>query len=135
MATALRHVENATFVTFTVEAAQAVTQWHAVELAAAGVRDAQVNSDTIIGIARHSAAAGERVEVTMLGPIESCVVAAAGVTIGLKVQAAATGLVEDAAAHDSSGATDDSILGMAMQTGTSGQIVGVMLMASNRGSA
>ena len=134
MSTALRKLEHATFATFTVEAGQTVTLNRLVQLSAAGVRLATAGSDTVIGIARTTQAATERVDVTLYSHIEAVDVGTNGSTAGVKQQGVATG-VEDAAAHDSSGGTDDAIVGVAMQTGVVGDVIGMMMLLNNRGSA
>jgi hypothetical protein len=90
--------------------------------------------DAIIGIALDTCAAGTECRVALLGPVIPMLVGTGGSTYGVKQQPLADG-VTDAAAHDSSGAVDDVIIGLAMQSGAHDDMIGVMVMPSNRGAA
>jgi|TARA_R110002110_G_scaffold166496_4_gene367098 hypothetical protein len=134
MSTAIRRLAHATLAEFTVATGQAATEGG---LATASAADGEVQDgigDDGIGIFRATAAAGARVEVTLFGGVEVVTVGANGATYGTKAIAVA-GAFEDAPAHDSSGATDNAIYGIFMQSGVAGDKVGMMLTASNRGSA
>ncbi len=134
MSTATRRLAHATIAEFTVAAGQTATEGG---LATASANDGEAQDgtgDDGIGIFRASAAAGARVEVTLFGAIEMVTVGAAGATYGSKAVAVGATFV-DAPAHDSSGATDNAIYGIFMQTGVAGDKVGMLLTASNRGSA
>jgi len=137
MSTATRKLNNATFGVYTVAAGQTTTAGRAVVLSGAddAVATAGVGSDLVIGIARETKTAAERVEVTLFAPVEAVEVGAGGATRGTKAVVLANGLFQDAPAHDSSGATDDAIMGIFMQSGVSGDFVGLMLCPGNRGSA
>lgn len=133
MSTALRKLKNATYHTFTVAAGQAVTVGELVVMASdTTVQDAGGASDLGIGIAVASAVAGARVDVYLLGPVVPVAVGTGGATRGTKAVAVADGFT-DSAAHDSDGTGNASIYGIFMQTGTVGQVVGLMLAAGNRG--
>jgi hypothetical protein len=136
MSTALRKVTHATFHTFTVAAGQATTAGELVVLATdTTVQDAGGASDLGIGVAATTQAAGERVDVYLFGPVIPVEVGTGDATRGTKAIHAADGFT-DAAAHDSSGATDEAIYGVFMQSGTVGQIVGLMFgLNGNRGAA
>ncbi len=136
MSTALRKITHATIHAFTVAAGQVVTEGELVVLASATtVQDAGAATDLGVGIAVESAAAGVRVDIYLLGPVLPVIVGTGDCTFGNKAIAAADGFT-DAAAHDSSGGTDEAIYGVFMQTGTVGQRVGLMIgLNGNRGAA
>jgi hypothetical protein len=90
--------------------------------------------DATFGIAMDTCTAGEECRVFCYGPVKSCIVGTGASTYGVKQQYVADG-VTDAAAHDSSGTTDDFIVGIAMQSGSALDRIGVMLIPCNRGAA
>jgi len=136
MSTALRKFEFAHIKEYTVAAGQSATLGRAVLLSGADttIGTAGAGSDLAIGIALETAAAGARCQVALFGPVVAVVVGTGNATRGKKAILAADGLI-DAPAHDSSGATDNQIYGIFMQSGVATNIVGMMLAPSNRGSA
>ncbi len=136
MSTALQLTNQATKREFTVAAGQTATLGMMAILSGANdeVATAGAGVDTGIGIFQATAAAGARVEVTLFGPVERVLVGTGGATRGTKATWVADGFT-DAPAHDSSGGTDDEIWGIFMQSGVATDRVGLMLGASNRGSA
>ena len=72
------------------------------------------------------------VEIYLFGPVIPVTVGTGGATRGTKAVAVADGFT-DAATHDSDGTGNESNYGVFMQTGTAGQIIGMMLMVGNRG--
>ena len=133
MSTATRKLEHATFATFTVETGQVSTEKLLMQLSASGVRLASAGSDTIIGVARSTQIAGERVDITLFSHIEAMTVGTGGATAGAKQLNVATG-VTDATAHDSDGTTNEAIVGTAMQTAVATAVIGVMMTLSSRGA-
>lgn len=93
-------------------------------------------SDLTLGVALTGGAAGALVQVLHYGPIAKVLVGTGGATFGKKAYfpAAVDGFT-DAPAHDSSGATDGSTLGVFMNSGAAGDYVGMMMVLGNRGSA
>jgi len=136
MSTALRKREFATFWTATVAAGQTATLGRLAIFAAADdqVQTAGSGSDLTIGVFKETAAASARVEIQLWAPVVPVVVGTGGATRGTKAVGVADGIT-DAAAHDSSGTTDNAIVGIFMQSGIAGDTVGMMLMPGNRGSA
>lgn len=133
---ALKKLDYATIMTFTVATGQTATKGKHVLLSGSdnAVATAGANSDLAVGIALHSAAAGAEVQVALLGPVIPTLVGTGGSTRGTKQVIVADG-VTDCAAHDSSGATDNSVVGIAMQSGVAGDLIGMMQTLGNRGSA
>lgn len=136
MSTALSLLNNATIRSFTVASGQTATLGNAAILSGADneVDDAGSGSDLAIGVFLATAAAGARVEVALFGPVVPVLVGTGGATRGTKATLVADGFT-NAPAHDSSGATDNVIYGIFMQTGVATDRVGMILCASNRGSA
>lgn len=131
----LKKIDHATIGTFTVTATKAATKGFAVIISGnMTVEDAGASDDTIIGVALETATAGNRVQVGLLGPVYPMVVGTGDVTRGKKQKPVSTGIT-DAPAHDSSGATDNIIVGIALESGVAGDLVGVMLTLGNRGAA
>lgn len=135
-ARALKKLDFATIITYKVAAGQAATLGRPVLLSAADdeVATAGANSDLAVGVPLNTAAAGAEVQVALLGPVVPTLVGAGGSTRGTKQVLVADG-VTDCAAHDSSGATDNAVVGIAMQSGVAGDLIGMMLTLGNRGSA
>lgn len=141
MSTALRKLENATFVECLVAAGE-VTYAGRLVVVDSGVgdnyvKDAGAATDLGIGIAREtltSSTGVQRCQVTLLAPVEAVTVGTGGATVGKKAVATTDGFT-DAATHDSDNTGNSSIYGIFMQTGTAGQTVGLMLGAGNRGNA
>src|SRR5262245_32380914 len=133
---AKKKIDFAHISTYTVASAKTVTKGFPVIFSGSDteIEDAGANSDLLIGVALNGGAAGERVQVLHPAPIVPMKCGTGGTTRGKKQKMAADG-VFDAPAHDSSGATDDSIVGIAMQSGVAGDTVGVMPTFHNRGSA
>ena len=122
--------------TFTVAANKVVTKGMPVNQDGADdmVEDAGAAHDTIIGFALDSGTAGQRVRVALSGPVVMVLVGTGDSTRGTK-QIPVTDGVTDAAAHDSSGATNDVIVGIALQSGVAGDLIGMIQTPGNRGSA
>lgn len=136
MSTALRKFEFAHIKEYTVAAGGAATLGRLAILSGADttVDVGGAGVDTGIGVFLTTAVAGARAQVALFGPIVSVVVGTGGATRSTKAIAVADGFT-DAPAHDSSGGTDNQIYGIFMQSGIATDRVGMMLMASNRGSA
>ncbi len=139
MSTATRRLAHATIAEFDVEAGGVTTLGKPVSFSATAgeIVDTAAGADDAIGIARASVAAidtARRVQVTLFAPVEVVLVGTGGATEGEKAVVVADGLT-DAPTHDSSGATDDAIYGIFMQSGSATERVGMQVMASNRGSA
>ena len=137
MSTATRRLAHATIAEFNVIAGQVTTLGKPVSLTSGEVKDTASGADDAIGIARASVTAGatnRRVQVTLWAPVEVVLVGTGGATESTKAVVVADGMT-DAPAHDSSGGTDDAIYGIFMETGAATERVGMMVMASNRGSA
>jgi hypothetical protein len=133
MSTALRKLEHCTFKEYIVAASQSVTIGELVVLASdTTIQDAGGASDLGIGVATASATDGARVEVYLFGPIIPVAVGTGGATRGTKAKAAADGFT-DASTHNSDGTGNESTYGIFMQTGTVGQVVGMMVAVGNRG--
>jgi hypothetical protein len=98
------------------------------------VQNAGATDDNLICIFLESATAGNRVQGLLPGPVVPMLVGTGGVTRGKKVVTVSDG-VADAPAHDSSGATDGIITGIAYESGVAGDMVGVIPTFFNRGSA
>ena len=94
--------------------------------------------DTGIGVFLDSVLSGDTDRGARIacfgGGILRVKVGTGGATFGKKAAYVADGFT-DAAAHDSSGATNDAIYGTFMQTGVAGDFVGLLPAVSNRGSA
>lgn len=133
---ALKKLDFATIMTFVVATGQAATKGRHVLLSGSDneIATAGANSDLAIGIALNTAAAGAEVQVALLGPVIPALVGTGGSTRGTKQVLVADGIT-DCAAHDSSGATDNSVVGIAMQSGSAGDLIGVVQTLGNRGSA
>jgi hypothetical protein len=135
MSTALRKFEFAHIKEYTVVAGGSATLGYlAILTAATTVDDGATGSDLGIGVFLGAAAAGERVEVALMGPVVPVTVGTGGATLGLKAIFLNDGFT-DAPAHDSSGATNNAIYGVFMETGVAGDRVGMMMALGNRGSA
>lgn len=138
MSTAFRQIEYGTKHNFMVATGQAATKG---KLAIFGSSDTTVQngvstSDTGIGIFMATAAADTQVDVLLFAPVMPVLVGTGGCTRGKKaIVASANDGFTDAPAHDSSGATDNIIYGIFMQSGSAGDTVGMMVAPSNRGSA
>jgi hypothetical protein len=132
---ASQQLQYCTMMTLTVTTAKATTKGMSVIMSGNHtVEDATLTDDTIVGVAMETKTAGQRVEVAMLGPVIPMKVGTGDTTRGKKQIPVATGIT-DAPAHDSSGATDGIIVGIALESGVAGDFVGVMLTLGNRGSA
>ncbi len=136
MSSAVRKLEHCTFKEYTVAAGQAVTAGELVVMASdTTVQDAGGASDLGIGIAKVSQTAGLRVELYMFGPIVPVAVGTGGATRGTKAVAVADGFT-DGAAHDSDGVVNTSPYGVFVESGTAGQVKGMMLaLNGNRGTS
>lgn len=138
MSTAFRKIDFGTVGTFTVASGQSATKG---KLAIFGSSDTTVQngvstSDTGIGIFMATAAADAQVDVLLFNHVMPVLVGTGGCTRGKKaIFASADDGFTDAPAHDSSGATDNIIYGIFMQSGSAGDTVGLMCAPSNRGSA
>ena len=134
MSSAIRRLAHATIGTFIVAAGETATLG---KLATVGAADGDVQDgtgDDGIGIFRESGVPGDRVQVTLFGAVEVVTVGTGGASYGEKAIHVATGFT-DATAHDSSGATEEAIYGVFMETGAAGERIGMMLTISNRGAA
>lgn len=137
MSTATRKLNFVTIGNYTVAATKTATEGELLILSGADneVEDANGASDLGIGIAVHSAAAGQPVEVYHPAPIIPVKVGTGGATRGKKAVNVADGFTDAAYPHDSSGATDQAIYGIFMESGLAGTVVGMMPIFSNRGAA
>jgi len=135
VSTALRKFEFAQIIAFTVEAAGTATVGRLASFGASDttVQDTVAAADDAIGVFLTGGTAGDRVDLALFGPSVAVVVGVGGATRGSKAINVATGMT-DAPAHDSSGATDNQIYGIFMQSGLAGDTVGMQITASNRGS-
>lgn len=139
MSTASRHTLHATRVTLAATAATAITKGMPLKFATSArtVEHAGASDDVQIGIAGNSVGASDAdrdVEVYLPGPVVPVLVGTGGATQGAKAVIVANGFA-NAGAHDSSGATDNSIAGVFFETGVVGDIVGMIPILSNRGAA
>lgn len=136
MSTANRQTAYATVKAYTVATGQVVTEGYMVVLASdTTVQNGGASSDLGIGIARNSATAGQVVDIYLFGPIIPVVVGTGGCTRGTKAIHIADGFT-DAPAHDSSGGTDNAIYGVFTESGSAGDMRGLMIgLGGNRGSA
>jgi len=131
-----RKLDHATKGIHTVALTKTATLGYAVEASATvgEILDAPADSDKVIGIAMQLGAAGDRVEVAYFGPIVPVMVGTGGATWGQKGITVADGWT-DAPAHDSSGATNDPIYCIFMDTGVVGDMIPAQLVAlGGRGS-
>lgn len=135
-ARALKKLDFAPIMTFKVAAGQAATRGRPVILSGSDneIATAGANSDLVVGIPLESAVAGSECQVVLVGPVVPTLVGAGGSTRGTKQVLVADG-VTDCAAHDSSGATDNAVVGIAMQSGVAGDMIGMIQTVCNRGSA
>lgn len=133
---AKKKIDFAHISTYTVAATKSVTKGFPVIFSGADneIENSGAGSDLIMGVALETGAAGDRVQVLHPVPVVPMKVGTGGATRGKKLKMAADG-VTDAAAHDSSGTTDDSIVGIAMQSGVAADMIGVMPTFGNRGAA
>lgn len=131
MSTARRQYQHGTVVNFTVATGQATTAGHPVALASATTVQTSY-TDTAFGVALTTEVAGAEVDVVCFGPIVPMVVGTGGSTVGVVQQLTNDGIT-DADAHDSDGAGNDVIVGMAMETGVATATIGVCLFRGNRG--
>jgi hypothetical protein len=133
---AIKKLDYCPVMGFKVAAGQTATKGLAVLLSGSDeeVATAGANSDLAIGIALNTAAAAAEVQVALFAPVIPAVVGTGDTTRGKKQVLVANGIT-DAAAHDSSGNTDQAIYGIAMQSGVAGDMVGLMAVPSNRGAA
>jgi hypothetical protein len=97
------------------------------------VKDPGAASDLVIGVALDTTTAGQRVSVLHFGPIVPMVVGTGDATRGKKLVVVADG-VTDASTHDSDGTGNESIVGVAMQSGVATDQIGVMLILESRGA-
>lgn len=135
MSTALRKFEFAHIKEYTVKAGGSATEGRAVLLDSdTTISNAGADSDLAIGVALETAAAGARCQVALFGPVVAVLVGTGNATRGKKSILVADGFI-DAPAHDSSGATNDQIYGIFMQSGVATDRIGMILCPSNRGSA
>jgi len=133
---ALKKLDFAPIMTYVVATGQTTTKGLGVIFSGAETTIATAASgfDGCFGVALETTTAGKECQVALFAPIIPMVVGTGGSTYGTKQQFVADG-VTDAAAHDSSGSTDDIIVGLAMQSGVAGDTIGVQVMPSNRGAA
>ena len=133
---AAQNIAHGTIVTYTVEAAKGATKglMATAGATALNVQDAVASDEHVIGIFLEAATAGNPVQVLLFTPLVKALVGTGDCTWGQKQILHATGIT-DAPAHDSSGATDDLIVGIAMNTGVAGDFVGFQPISGNRGSA
>jgi len=137
MSTATRLTCNALRKAYTVATGQTVTAGMPVKLASDTTIQVDVaGSDESIGVAEVSATAGKRVDVFLFGyAVVPVKIGTGGCTRGKKAKFVADGYT-DAPAHDSSGGTDDAIYGVFLESGSVGDIRGLLLgLNGNRGSA
>jgi hypothetical protein len=135
MSTATFKSKFATVHTMTVQTGQAATLGRlCAVVSATECKNAGAADDTIIGVFAHDAAAGETVDIYCPAPIVKVVVGTGGATVNNWAIPVANG-VTDAPAHDSSGATNDVIVGKFVQSGVVGDRIGMLLVLQNRGSA
>lgn len=133
---ALKKIDFTPIMTYLVVAAGATTKGLPVSFSGAETTVATCTTgfDATIGTALETKTAGQECQIALWGPVIPMVVGTGGSTYGTKQQFVADG-VTDAAAHDSSGSTDDFIVGIAMQSGSAGETIGVQVMPCNRGAA
>ena len=132
---AMEFSQNALVLKYEVESGQSVTIGEGVVLASdTTVQDAGAASDLAVGVAVATTSAGNLAEIMMYGfAVVPCTVGTTGATRGKKALLEATGHC-DATAHDSDGTGNQSTYGVFLQSGTSGQRVGLLLSgAANRG--
>lgn len=139
MSTATRKLNYATIGNFDVTAGQTVTVGYAVTMDSdTTVRNAAggIDKDDIIGIAHTggtSVVAGDaNVDVFLFAPVVPVVIGAGGTaTRGNKAiwNAAGNGFTNAAAANPG-GANDEQAYGVFLQSGTAGDVVGMMLAPS-----
>lgn len=136
MSTATQDLRTALIKSYTVVAGGSATLGYPAIFSGADdvVDDGGIASDLIIGIFLDTAVAGARARVALFGPIARVVVGTGGATRGTKAVMVADGFT-DAPAHDSSGATNNQIYGIFMNSGVATARVGMQLVPSNRGSA
>lgn len=136
MSTANRLTSYTTCKSYTVATGQTATLGKMAVLASdTTAQDGGASSDLGIGVFRTSATAGQQVDVYLFGPIVPVLVGTGGCTRGKKAIHVADGFT-DAPAHDSSGTTDDAIYGVFTESGSAGDIRGMMIgLNGNRGSA
>ena len=139
MSTASRHTQHATRVTLEAKASTLITKGMPVKFttSARTVEHAGASDDVQIGIAGNTVTATDTdrdVNVYLPGPVVPVLVGTGGATQGTKAKIVSDGFT-NAGAHDSSGATDDSIAGVFFETGVVGDIVGMIPLLSNRGAA
>lgn len=133
MATATRLTLNALIVEYTVASSDTATEGEAVLLDSdTTVDDCDAASDLAIGVALESKTAGEQVRVALFGhaviPVK---VGTGGATRGKFAVLVSDGFT-DAAAHASNGAGNQTSYGKFLQSGTAGQVVGLMLCGAQR---
>lgn len=119
---------------YTTATGQTTTAGKTVILASdTTVQDAAGASDAVIGVSLDTTVADARVRVLHYGPIVPMVVGTGDATRGAKLIMASDG-VTDATAHDSDGTGNESIVGVAMQSGVATDMIGVMLILESRGA-
>jgi len=119
---------------YTTASTETTTAGKTVILVADGtVKDPGAASDLVIGVALDTTVAGARCRVAHFGPIVPMLVGTGDSTRGTKQIVAADG-VTDASTHDSDGTSNESIVGVAMQSGVATDMIGVMLMLESRGA-
>jgi hypothetical protein len=135
-ARALKKIDFAPIMTYLVATGQTTTK--GLPVIFSGSEEAIATNastpDAVIGIALETKTAGLECQVALFGPVIPMVVGTGGSTYGVKQQFVSDG-VTDAAAHDSSGAVDDFIVGIAMQSGSAADLIGVQVLPCNRGAA
>lgn len=131
---AIKKIDFTPIMTYIVATGQSTTRGKPVVFSGAETTIATGYTDGVFGIAAETKTAGQECQVMLFAPVIPMVVGTGGSTYGTKQQWVSDG-VTDAAAHDSSGSTDDVIVGLAMQSGVAGDTIGVQVMPSNRGAA
>jgi hypothetical protein len=122
--------------TYTVASGQSATKGYLAILSGADneVDDATSPCDLGIGVFLATAVAGARVEVAHTGVIP-VKVGTGGATRGKKgMWSSGDNGFADAPAHDADGNTNDAIYGVFLQSGSAGDMVGMLFTPSNRGS-
>lgn len=121
---ATRILQNAIVRPYVVKASSAVTQYMPVTLSSGEVLDSTTGQDPI-GIALMAGAAGETVDVALLtgGAVLPVMVGTAGATAGGYCVVGTTGAIDKTFGG---GSTVGYCLGKFLETGTDGQIVGLI---------
>jgi len=133
---ALKKLDFAHIMTFEVAAAQTVTAGKTVIFDSDDltIKDPGASSDLVVGVALGTPgtvfAAGAKVQVVLFAPIVPMVVGTGGTTRGKKQVVVSDG-VTDAAANGG-GTTAVETIGVAMQTGVAGDVIGVAIGLNSR---